>query len=161
MEETKDAPDDGKQPRLSETIRAIRAAGGSDWDKIDDVAGFLAPDDPDGAEIAHLRAEVERLRADRDRLEAAAIEQAELRGRAEGEARALIETRAETEAILRGFRSIVAEYRWFVGNTGWTCRDNPEWCSDLYMRSELLIAAADALAVRTAAGLDKDGGTPR
>lgn len=33
----------------------------------------------------------------------------------------------------------IASYRGFVGTTGWTCRDERDWCKDLYERSSKVL----------------------
>jgi hypothetical protein len=87
--------------------------------------------------------EIERLSADVERLTAAAKEQAELRGRAEGEARALIDLKiTEYRGAFLSFLPYRAE-----GYPGGTWVDN-----SVYSFHD---RASAVLAIRAAARLDK------
>jgi hypothetical protein len=118
-------------------------------------------------EIERLSAEVARLRADRDRHEAAALEQAErfrraeaeitsltdelfeqaeLRGRAEGEARALIESRI---GPYRGGGYVV----WLPWRS--TCSPGGPWLNNGLCHFD--DRAAAVAAIRVSAGLDGGG----
>jgi hypothetical protein len=47
-------------------------------------------------------------------------------------------------------RSLASAYSGFVGNTGWTCRDNRDACQELWRRAEVALAEAEAFRVKEA-----------
>ncbi len=55
---------------------------------------------------------------------------------------ALLAQRDALEAEKAKLVAALAEYRGFVGNTGWTCRDNRERARELYDASSAILALA-------------------